>query len=174
MTSAQNFGIIQFIGVKIKMQTNSPLAVPDEKYKLSPESLEIINVYLSSMDINDTAQELSLPREEVVKYLNKTEVKKFINTVFLDQGYNNQFKLQGIMDDIIANKLEEAEETEIYSSKDLLDVITLQHKMRMDYLTQMIKLRELENKSPENQTNIQVNAYGDNFSALLDKLVTNG
>lgn len=154
------------------MQTNSPVALPDEKYKLSPESLEIINVYLSSMNINDTAKELDLPRQEVVKYLNKTEVKRFINTVFLDQGYNNQFKLQGIMDDIIANKLEEAEETEIFSSKDLLDVIALQHKMRMEYTTQMLKLRELENKSPENQTNIQVNAYGDNFSALLDKLVT--
>ena len=156
----------------MQIQPNNPVAIPDEKYKLSPESLEVISSYLSNMNVNDTAQDLGIPRQDVVEYLNKTEVKRFINTVFLDQGYNNQFKLQGIMDSIISNKLEEAEETEIFSSKDLLDVVQLQHKMRMDYLTQMIKLRELENKSPENQTNIQVNSYGDNFSALLDKLVS--
>jgi len=155
------------------MDTNTPIALPDEEYKLSPESLSIISSYLTNMDINDVSQDLDIPRQEVVDHLNKLEVKRFINTVFLDQGYANQFKLQGVMDLVIANKLEEAEESEIYSSKDLLDVLALQHKMRMDHVAQLIKLEELKHKGPQNQTNVQVNAYGDNFSKLLDSLVKN-
>lgn len=155
------------------MDTNVPMALPDEQYKLSPESLDVINTYLSCMNVSETAETLGVPRQDVVEYLNKHEVKRFINTVFLDSGYANQFKLQDIMDKAIASKLEEIEETDIYSSKDLMDILALQHKMRMDHMDRMIKLEEAKNKGPANQTNVQVNSYGDNFSSLLDKLVSN-
>lgn len=153
------------------MEPNTPALLPDEEYSLSPEALEITNTYLSCLDINETAEQLQLEKNEVVKYLNKYEVKRFINTILLDKGYANQFKLQDIMDTIIENKLEEAQETDIYSNKDLLDVLTLQHKMRMDYIDKMLKLAEAQNKVPQNQTNVQVNSYGDNFSNLLEKLL---
>lgn len=153
------------------MQTNSPVALPDEQYYLSPESLQIVDTYLSCMNIDTTAQELGLDRQEVVNYLSKNEVKRFIGTVFLDQGYANRFKLQDVMEKIIESKLEEAEETEIYSSKDLVDILTLQHKITMEHMNMEIKLIEAQNKVPANQTNVQVNSYGDNFSNLLEKII---
>lgn len=153
------------------MDENQLQAMPDEAYKLSPESLEMVQAYLTTMDIDSTAEQLLVDRQDVVEFLNKKEVQRFINTVFLDQGYANQFKLQGLLDKVIASKLEEAEESEIFTSKDLVDLITLQHKMRMDYLDRQYK-REVEEQKIQNQTNVQVNSYGgDNFSRLMDQLL---
>jgi hypothetical protein len=154
------------------MQTNQAIADPLQEFKLSPEALEITSTYLSCMSISDTAETLGVDRQLIVEYLNKLEVKKFINTVYLDQGYANQFKLQKVMDDIISSKLEEAELSEVFTGKDLLDVLSLQHKMRMDHVNALTKLEEAKNRGITKQTNVQVNSYGDNFNNLLDKLVS--
>lgn len=150
---------------------NTPAELPDEKYKINPESLEVTNVYLSCLSVDETAKTLGIAPDVVSQHLAKPEVERFIATVFLDKGYANQFKLQGLMDEIIASKLEEAEVSEVYTNKDLLDVLALQHKMRMDYINKLIKLEEVRNKTPANQTNVQVNSYGDNFSSLLDRII---
>ena len=154
------------------MDTNSLIAQPDEQFKLAPESLEIIQTYLSTLNISETAETLGLERQDIVHHLNKTEVQRFINTVFLDQGYANQFKLQSVMDTIIKDKLEEAEMSEVFTNKDLLDVLSLQHKMNMDILNKQIKLEELKRQNIRNQTNIQVNEAGSsNLARLMDTLI---
>ena len=59
-------------------------------------------------------------------------MKNYIDTVFLDTGYRNRFKIASTLDNIIEQKLEEAEESQIYTSKDLADLLQMAHKMRMD------------------------------------------
>jgi hypothetical protein len=73
--------------------------------------------------------------------------------------------LVGLLNKIIDSKLTEAEETGIYSNKDLLDILQTLHKINMDHE----KLNA--EKSPSKQTNVQVNNYGENLSSLLDRLV---
>ena len=100
--------------------------------RISPESIEIANAYLEKGDINAVSTELKVPRDVVSEYLNKREVKNYIDSVYLDAGYRNRFKLAEVMDTLIDKKLEEAEETEMYSNKDLADLLQMAHKMRMD------------------------------------------
>ena len=104
----------------------------DVTTRISPESIEIANAYLEKGDITAVSMELKVPRDVVSEYLNKREVKKYIDSVYLDAGYRNRFKLAEVMDTLIDRKLEEAEETEMYSNKDLADLLQMAHKMRMD------------------------------------------
>jgi hypothetical protein len=138
---------------------------PEVPYKLSPEHLTFAQTYLSSLSLSETAKALQISESDASELYNNREVKKFIDTVFLQQGYLNRFKLVGLLNKVIESKLTEAEETGIYSNKDLLDVIQTLHKINMDHE----KLNA--DKSPAKQTNVQVNNYGENLSSLLDRLV---
>lgn len=137
----------------------------DESYALSPEALEFTEVYLQTLDVDQTAKALEISKEQAVSILNKREVKRFIDTVFMEQGYMNRFKLMGILDEVINSKLEEARETEVYSNKDLLEVLTLAHKIQMDHA------KNHREAAPGKQTNVQVNNYGDNLGSLLDRII---
>ena len=146
---------------------------PEEGVKLSPEALTIVNNYLTTNDIDATCNLLKLPREKVIQYLNKKEVKRYIDTVFLEQGYFNRSKIAQAMTDIIEKKLEELEEAEMSSTKDIADLLQMAHKMRMDEL-KAIQADQKADTVIKNQTNVQQNingSFGDNYNSLLDKLV---
>ena len=119
--------------------------------RISPESIEIANAYLEKGDINAVSTELKVPRDVVSEYLNKREVKKYIDSVYLDAGYRNRFKLAEVMDTLIDKKLEEAEETEMYSNKDLADLLQLAHKMRMDEIKAQTELEKANTYSVKTQ-----------------------
>jgi hypothetical protein len=134
---------------------------------ISPEGLEVANAYLQYGDVKTVAYELEIPQHEVVRQLQLTHVKKYLDGVYLDLGYRNRTKLASVLDKVIDAKLEEAEETGIYSSKDLIDILQLAHKLRMDE----IKLQK-EEKTIDSQTNIQVNQYGDSsYGKLMERLL---
>ena len=92
----------------------------DEKYKMSPEALEVATTYINCWDIGDTADQLSIPKEEVVSFLAKKEVRRIIDKVFLDQGYMNRNKIREKLEEIIDRKLEEIEESELWTLEVLL------------------------------------------------------
>ena len=54
-----------------------------EVTKISPEGLEIANSYLQFGNIKGVCQELCVSEEKVVSALNKREVKRYIDTVYL-------------------------------------------------------------------------------------------
>ena len=144
-----------------------------ETWKLAPESLLAARTYLESLNINETAAALNVPVDEVVDQLSKKEVKRFINTVFLDQGYLNRFKLQETLTKIIDKKLEEIEETELYSEKDITDLLALAHKMRIDEINAQIKAEQVIQKTTiAKQQNIQINEWGENYKNLIENLVS--
>ena len=107
--------------------------------------------------------------------LAKREVKAYIDQVYLDTGYRNRFKLEETLDVLIDKKLEEADESEIYSSKDLADLLSMAHKMRMDELKAQAEIEKAKASSIKTQNNVQINAevpFGQgNYGELMKKLL---
>ena len=79
------------------------------------------------------------------------------------------------MDTIINKKLEEAEETEMYSNKDLADLLQMAHKMRMDEIKAQTDADKVAGATIRTQNNVQINSdvpFGQgNYGALMDKLL---
>jgi predicted transcriptional regulator len=139
------------------------------EFKMSPEALAIAETHLQTLDIHSTAITLGISEEEVSSFLRKPEVKRFMDTVFLETGWRNKHKLAQLLDKIIDEKIEEAEETQLYTNKDLLDVIQLVHKMRME------EIKASKDDGPSTQTNIQVNNTTEtsNLTKLIESLIKN-
>ena len=142
---------------------------------ISPEGLEVANSYLQFGNITGVTQYLGVPENKVVELLNKREVKKYIDTVYLDMGYRNKNNIASVLDEMIENKLEEAKETGVYSSKDLADLLQMAHKMRMDEIKAQAELEKLNQTSVRSQTNVQINEgvpFGQgNYGKLMEKLL---
>ena len=125
--------------------------------KMSPEGLEIANNYLELGNIQAVCARMRIDENTVQEYLGKREIKAYIDQVYLDTGYRNRFKLANTLDDIIERKLEEADESQIYSNKDLADLIQMAHKMRMDEIKAMAELEKAKTSNIKSQTNVQIN-----------------
>jgi hypothetical protein len=142
--------------------------------KISPESLEIANAYLQNGSIASVAKALALPENEVTEILSRREVKAYLDSIYLDHGYRNRFKLAETLDLLIDEKLREAESTEMYTNKDLADLLHLAHKMRMDEIKAMTELEKARATPIKNQTNVQINEtpFGaGNYGKLMEKLL---
>lgn len=142
---------------------------------ISPEGLEIANCYLQFGNIKAVTEYVGVPEDKVVELLNKREVKRYIDTVYLDLGYRNKNNIGSLLDEMIQSKLEEAQETGVYSSKDLADLLQMAHKMRMDEIKAQAELIKAENTQIKNQTNVQINEslpFGQgNYGKLMEKLL---
>ena len=139
--------------------------------KIAPENLEIANSYLSLGSALKAAENLGIAPNAVHHALEKSEVKEYINSVYLDQGYRNRFKLAELLDEIIESKIEEARESGMYSSKDLVDILSLAHKITTDH-----KKESRESTSIKQQNNVQINSpFGEgNYGKLMEKLLGTG
>jgi len=144
---------------------------------ISPEGLEVANSYLLYGNIREVSNQLGVPEDKVASTLNKRDVKKYIDTVYLDMGYRNRNNIAGVLDEMIASKLQEAQETGVYSSKDLADLLTMAHKMRMDEIKAQTDLAKAESSGIKTQNNVQINSevpFGQgNYGKLMEKLLGN-
>lgn len=132
---------------------------------LQPEDLDIANAYLTYGSAKETAEQLQIPEYQIVKILERSEVKEYINGIYLDRGYRNKNKIGQVLDQMIDSKLEEALESGIYTSKDLLELLQFAHKIRMDELKQ-----EAGNTGPT----VNIANFGQgNYGQLMEKLLSN-
>ncbi len=142
---------------------------------ISPEGLEVANSYLQFGNIRGVVEQLGVQENKIVEILNKREVKKYIDTVYLDMGYRNKNNIASLLDEMIANKLEEAQVSGVYSSKDLADLLQMAHKMRMDEIKAQTELEKAQGTQVKNQTNVQINEglpFGQgNYGKLMEKLI---
>lgn len=142
-------------------QVNAPPAIP-------PEFLLVANTYLKFGDLEVVSDQLNMAKHLIVDILEKPEIKRYIDGVFLHQGYMNRNTIVEMMEEIITSKLEEAKESGMYSKKDLADLIKMAHDMRI----QEIKVAD---KGPRTQTNVQINdsnVFGEgNYGKLMEKLL---
>ena len=143
--------------------------------KMSPEGLEIANSYLEHGSIPAVASKLRVSQHEVTDILNKREIKQYIDTVYLDTGYRNRFKLSETLDMLIEKKLEESEETQIYTNKDMADLIQMAHKTRMEEIKAQTEMEKAKAQTVKTQVNIQDNSgmpFGQgNYGELIKKLM---
>ena len=116
---------------KVKLEYNYSMK-NEIAVKMSPEGLEVANTYLQLGSVSEVCTRLKLDENTVSEYLNKREIKQYIDQVYLDTGYRNRFKLASALDNIIEEKLAEAEESQMYTNKDVADLLQMAHKMRMD------------------------------------------
>lgn len=132
---------------------------------LTPEVLDVTQVYIQSkFDLHKTCELTGLSTQEVSEAIGHPQAKAYINEVFLDTGYRNRARLGALLDKMIESKIEEAEETEVYTEADLLDLLKFSHKMKMD---------EAKLESPNTQVNIA--NFGDsNYAGLVNKLLNGG
>lgn len=131
--------------------------------KINPENLEVANAYLSTGSAITAASQLGVTPDAVYAVLEKSEVKDYINSVYQDQGYRNRFRLAELLDEVIESKLQEARDSDMYSSKDLVDIIALAHKISTDHS---------KTSAPAKQTNVQLNSFGEgNYGKLMEKLL---
>ena len=142
---------------------------------ISPEGLEVANSYLTFGNIRAVVEQLGVQENKVVELLNKREVKKYIDTVYLDMGYRNKNNIAGLLDEMIESKLEEAKESGVYSNKHLADLLQMAHKMRMDEIKAQAELEKAQATNVKSQTNVQINEglpFGQgNYGKLMDKLL---
>lgn len=150
-----------------------PTVHPAEVLAISPEALEVANAYLQVQSIPKVAEELSMPVDLITSILERTEVKSYIDQVFLDTGFNNRFTMRAAMDAILQKKFEEMDEAGVGSSKDIIEIMALSHKMTMELMDREIALRKLNGSHVKNQVNVQINDQGgSNYKNLLDRLMS--
>lgn len=145
---------------------------PTQAVAISPEALEVANAYLATQDMKEVAAQLDIPVHTVSEIMGRREVKAYIDHVFIEAGFNNRFKIREVMDVIIKKKMQELDEADIGSAKDIADLLALSHKMTMEHLDREIALAKIHANVPQTQVNIQENNYGDSkYGSLLQKLL---
>lgn len=128
--------------------------------RIIPENLTVAQVYIETQSLERTAAQLDLTVSEVQEILEKNDVKRFIDNVYLDTGYRNKSKLAEALDDMIAYKIAE---NGFHSDKDLLDLLKFAHQLRID---------EEKKSVPATQTNVQINEFGQgNYGELMKRLL---
>jgi hypothetical protein len=153
-----------------------PTTTPAEALNISPEALTVANCYLQNPDLYQVAQELQISPEVVGDILARREVKAYVDQVFYSLGFNNRFKMGDLMDSIIRKKLQDMDEAEVGSTKDISELLALKHKMLMEHMDREIKLESLKASNVKTQTNIQINesAGGSRYSQLIERLMSDG
>lgn len=155
------------------MSKNLPTTTSAETLDIAPENLEVANCYLQYPDIHKVSELLDIPTELVTQILAKREVKTYVDQVFYNLGFNNRFKLRSAMDALISKKFADMDEADIGSSKDIMELLALSHKMSMEHMDREIKLEQLRASKITAQTNIQINdsVGGSKYSSLIEKLI---
>lgn len=156
------------------MSDNLPVNTPAESIAISPEALQVANAYLQTPDIAKIAEDLEIPKETVSDILDRREVRSYINNVFFSLGFNNRFQMRDLMDTIIKKKLQELDESDTGSTKDIIEILALSHKMTMDALDKELQLEKIRSANQlKNQVNVQINdnAGGSKYSSLIEQLI---
>ena len=162
-----------FLDTEVKLKYNTTMK-NEIAVKMSPEGLEVANTYLQLGSVSEVCTRLKLDENTVSEYLNKREIKQYIDQVYLDTGYRNRFKLASALDNIIEEKLAEAEESQMYTNKDVADLLQMAHKMRMDEIKAMAEMEKAKTAPIKQQANIQINElpFGQgNYGKLMEKLI---
>lgn len=154
----------------------APINAPAECMAIDPEGLEVANTYLQNPDIQAVSLELDISTELVTEILARREVKAYIDSVFFNTGFNNRFQMRKLMDTIIKKKLQDMDEAETGSTKDITEILALSHKMTVDLMDKELQLEKLRQSTAKVQTNIQINDSGSgstNYASLLQQLMNN-
>ena len=88
--------------------------------------------------------------------------------------YEYEYIIENLID--ILEKKKEAEESEVFTNKDLVDLLQMAHKIRMDEMKAQAEMEKAKASSIKTQNNVQINAEGfgqGNYGELMKKLLNN-
>jgi len=120
-----------------------------ETPKLDPVLLSIANDYLDGRDVSQIAEDYGVSEDRVAAVLDKDDVKKYIDNVYVTQGYLNRIRRMKLVNQVIEQKVQDALESGVWSKRDLLDW--------MKHLNDLEETAKPKKQSP--QVAIQVNNY---------------
>ena len=157
------------------MLPQAPNSTPSEVVQLQPEQLTIANCYLQCGSVEKTAAELDLPTDIVAQTLQLPHVRAYTTQLFMETGFANRHVIRRAMDAVIRQKLQELEDSQTGSNKDIADLLQLSHKMSMDLLDRELQLAKLQQQVSDaqirNQTNIQINGTDTQYAKLIQQLL---
>lgn len=133
---------------------NASLDAPD----LDPQHLVIANEMLTGKSIPQISDITGLSIDQVTSIAERSEIKRYVDAVYMSQGYINRVRRMQVINKVIDEKLLEAADTGVYSKRDLLEWLKLLNDM--DKTTQP--------KTPT--TAVQVNQT-NNYSSLMNDLL---
>jgi hypothetical protein len=137
----------------VSQQLNEVLEAP----QLDPLVLAVANEYLSGKSISEIAENFNLTMDRVSAICEHGDVKAYVNSVYLSQGYLNRTRRLQLIERVIEAKLQEALETGVYSKRDLLDWMKMLHDMEA--------LARPKDKGPA--VAVQINNYDSLMKDLL-------
>jgi len=131
-----------------------------ETPKLDPVLLSIANDYLDGRDVSQIAEDYGVSEDRVAAVLDKDDVKKYVDNVYVTQGYLNRIRRMKLVNQVIEQKVQDALESGVWSKRDLLDW--------MKHLNDLEETAKPKKQSP--QVAIQVN----NYDKLMKDLFNGG
>ena len=131
-----------------------------ETPKIDPVLLSIANDYLDGRDVSQIAEDYGVSEDRVAAVLDKDDVKKYIDNVYVTQGYLNRIRRMKLVNQVIEQKVQDALESGVWSKRDLLDW--------MKHLNDLEETAKPKKQSP--QVAIQVN----NYDKLMKDLFNGG
>lgn len=148
-----------------------------------PEILSVADTYIAlEFDIDKTAKALNMDKMAVSSIVSSPAMQSYIAGVFFESGFLNKSKFFGTLDSIMEAKLEEMQESETTSGKDIIDIMMAMHKMKMEEMKLDLKRIELEqakNKGPG--VAVQINNNGEqspeviaNWAKVITKITNRG
>lgn len=137
--------------------------------RIQPEELEVADTYIATEFSMETAADvLGITKYEVHQILKKRPVRAYINQCMAEIGHTHMPRLQKLVDSLIDKKLEELDEAEIGSSKDITDLIKLAIELTK---VRAQLLKEENSMTVGKQTNVQINEYGGNYTGFMKELL---
>lgn len=143
------------------------LLIPDQ---ISPEGMEVISAYLeNSSDPKKAALALGMEEPAFREIMRRPEVKNYLNEIFMESGFRNRTKFFDIIDTVLSLKMSELQETGMGSDMDIMDILKLMHKMKMDEMKMQIEMEKAKvSRAPSTQNNTQINVNGSGDSNYMD------
>jgi hypothetical protein len=133
---------------------NTVLDAPE----LDPQHLLVANEMLTGKSLPQISEQTGLSVDQVTAIVERSEVKRYVDAVYMSQGYLNRVRRMQIINRVIDEKLAEAADTGVWSKRDLLEWLKLLNDMDKDSRP----------KAPV--TAVQVNQT-NNYSTLVQDLL---
>lgn len=134
---------------------NNALEAPE----IDPQHMVVANELLCGRSIPQIAELTGLSNDQVTAIAERAEVRRYVDAVYMSQGYLNRVRRMNIINKVIDEKMAEAAETGIYSKRDLLEWLKLLNDMDKD------------SRPRAPTTAVQVNNHTNNYSTLMQDLL---
>ena len=134
---------------------NASLDAPE----IDPQHMVIANAMLCGKSIPQISELTGLSNDQVTAIAERSEVRRYVDAVYMSQGYLNRVRRMQVINKVIDEKLAEAADTGVYSKRDLLEWLKLLNDMD----------RDSRPKAPT--TAVQVNNHTNNYTNLMQDLL---